>query len=73
MSICKEKFKLIKKCCLNKLPATTRTKTSKERKKKIHSLCFISNLYEQWFFRLVLFFENLSNPISPFEKLKQHQ
>ena len=39
----------------------------------VHALCFISNVYKQRFFKLVTFFENLSNSTSPFEKLKQHQ
>ena len=39
----------------------------------IHALCFISNVYKQRFFKLVYFFENLSNSTSPFEKHKQPQ
>ena len=45
----------------------------KDNFQRVHALCFISNVYKQWFFKLVPFFENLSNSTSLLEKLKQHR
>ena len=36
---------------------------------QLQALCFISNVYKQRIFKLVHFFENLSNSTSPLEKL----
>ena len=38
----------------------------------VHLVCFISNVYKQRFFKLVEFFENLSNRTSLFLNAKQH-